>query len=33
MAAMQEAARQAEGTPPEPVIQTADLLVLERVDT
>jgi cyclopropane fatty-acyl-phospholipid synthase-like methyltransferase len=32
MAAMQEAARQAEGMPPEPVIQTADLLVLERVD-
>lgn len=33
MAAMREAARRAEGAPPEPVIQTADLLVLERVDT
>ncbi|MFI9379742.1 class I SAM-dependent methyltransferase [Kutzneria sp. NPDC052558] len=33
MAAMARAAAAAEGTPPEPVIQTADLLVLERVDT
>ncbi|MFC0437933.1 class I SAM-dependent methyltransferase [Kutzneria buriramensis] len=32
MAAMQAAARRAEGAPPEPVIQTADMLVLERVD-
>ncbi|AHH97737.1 class I SAM-dependent methyltransferase [Kutzneria albida] len=30
MAAMREAAEQAAGTPPVPVIQTADLLVLER---
>lgn len=33
MAAMAAAAKRAEGEPPEPVIQTADLLVLERVDT
>jgi ubiquinone/menaquinone biosynthesis C-methylase UbiE len=32
MAAMQAAARRAEAEPPEPVIQTADMLVLERVD-
>jgi len=33
MAAMADAARRAERQPPEPVIQTADLLVLERTDT